>query len=78
MVTSIVAEHGLQGAGASVAAHGFRGCSSWVLEHSRCTQLLWSTSLLFHGTWDLPGSGVGLVSPASAREFFTTEPPGKT
>ena len=26
---------------------------------------------------DLPGSGVGLVSPALAGRFFTTEPPGE-
>ena len=27
--------------------------------------------------WDLPGSGIEPVSPASAGAFFTTEPPGK-
>ena len=27
--------------------------------------------------WDLPGSGVKLMSPAMAGEFFTTEPPGE-
>ena len=32
---------------------------------------------LLHGTWDLPGSGMEPVSPASAGGFFTTEPPGK-
>ena len=27
--------------------------------------------------WDLPGSGVEPMSPASAGGFFITEPPGK-
>ena len=27
--------------------------------------------------WDLPGPGIGPVSPALAGRFFTTEPPGK-
>ena len=27
--------------------------------------------------WDLPGSGIELVSPALRGGFFTTEPPGK-
>ena len=26
--------------------------------------------------WDLPGSGIELVSPALAGGFFTTDPPG--
>ena len=33
---------------------------------------------LLRGTWDLPGSGIGLTSPALTGRFFTTEPPGKT
>ena len=27
--------------------------------------------------WDIPGSGIKAVSPASAGGFFTTESPGK-
>jgi len=26
--------------------------------------------------WDLPGTGIDPMSPASAGRFFTTEPPG--
>ena len=32
---------------------------------------------LLLGTWDLPRSGIELVSPALAGELVTTEPPGK-
>ena len=28
--------------------------------------------------WDLPGSGIELMSPSLAGRFFTTEPPGKS
>ena len=31
----------------------------------------------FVALWDLPGSGIGLMSPALAGRFFTTKPPGK-
>jgi len=27
--------------------------------------------------WDIPGSGIEMVSPVLAGGFFTTEPPGK-
>ena len=30
-----------------------------------------------HGMWDLPGAGIGPVSPALAGGLFTTEPPEK-
>jgi len=50
-------------------------CGSWALEHRLNSCGVW-TSLL-HGVWDLPGSGIELVSPALARGFFTNEPPGK-
>ena len=32
---------------------------------------------LLRGMWDPPGSGLELVSPASAGRFSTTAPPGK-
>ena len=42
---------------------------------------LWSTgpvvAQLLCSLWNLPGSGIELVSPALAGRFFTTEPPGK-
>ena len=31
-----------------------------------------------HGMWNLPGSGIKLVSPALAGGFLTTGPPGKS
>ena len=40
--------------------------------NSRGTQ-----ALLLCGRWDLPGSGIEPVSPASSDGFFTTESPGK-
>ena len=33
---------------------------------------------LFRGMWDLPGPGLGPVSPALAGGFLTTAPPGKS
>ena len=36
-----------------------------------------SQAQLLRGMWDLPGSGIELVSLALAGGFFTTEPPGK-
>ena len=38
---------------------------------------LFSRAELLCGKWDLPGSGIKLVSPALAGRFFTTEPSGK-
>ena len=32
---------------------------------------------LLRGTWNLPGSGIRLMSPALTGRFFTTEPPGQ-
>ena len=54
---------------------GFRSCGSWALEH-RFNSCGKRAELLLR-IWDLPGSGIGPVSPALAGEFFTTEPPGK-
>ena len=47
----------------AVAARGLSSGGTWA-------QLL-------RGMWDLPASEIKLVSPASAAEFFTAEPPGK-
>ena len=53
------------GAQASVlAAYGLRGCSVWAY--------------LLHGMWDLPRSGIELMSPALAGRSFPTAPPGKS
>ena len=67
----------------------FSCCQHQALEHlgsaaaAECTAdwasvasapVLWSLLL---GTWDLPRSGMELVSPALAGEFFTPEPAGK-
>ena len=37
-----------------------------------------SRALLLQGMWDLPGPGIEPVSPALARRFLTTAPPGKS
>ena len=48
---------------------------SWALEHrfSNCGP----GAQMLRGVWDLPGSGIEPVSPASSGWFFTTEPSGK-
>ena len=74
-VSSLVVEHGLYGAQASVAGvHGLRSCSAWALEHvlSSCgaqAQLLLSMQ-------DLPQPGVEPMSPALVSGFLSTVPPG--
>ena len=76
VVASVVVEHRLSGAQASVAAtHGLSGCGSWGLEDrlNSCG----TRALLLCSMWDLPRSGMELMSPALAGGFFMTEPPGK-
>ena len=67
-VASLVGEHGLYGAWASVV---------WLLtpEHrlKRCS----ARASLLRGMWDPPGSGIKSVSPALAGGFFVSELPGK-
>ena len=67
-------------------------CAERGLLSSRCTglSLRWllvaenrlngcsTRAWLFHGMWDLPGSGLKLLSPAFTGGFFTTEPPNKS
>ena len=75
-VASLVVEHGLQGAWASVfAACGHSICGSRGPEHrlSSCGTQIY----LLRGIWDLPGSWIEPVSPALASGFFTTKPSGK-
>ena len=51
---------------------GFGSCGSWALEHrlsSRSAQVH-----LFRVMWDLPDSGIELMSLALAGRFSTTEP----
>ena len=61
---------------ASVAvACGVSSCGSWALEHRLISCGTWAQ--LLWGVWNLPGSGIELVSPTLADRFFTTEPPGK-
>lgn len=62
---SLVVAHGLLIAVASLVAEdlglvGFRSCGA--------------QALLLHGTWEPPGPGIELTSPALAGGFFTTEP----
>jgi len=71
LLTAVASEHrlyahGLQQlwhTGSVLAAHGLRSCDT-------------RTQLLL-GTWDLPGPGIKLVSPALAGRFFSTVSPGK-
>ena len=72
---SLVAEHRLQGVQASVVvAHGLGSCGSRALEHrlNNCG----APAQLLHGMWDLPRSGIQLVSPALQSRFLTTGPTG--
>ena len=75
VVASLIAEHTLQGVWASVImAHGLRSCGSLVLEQKLNFD---SWVQLLCGMWDLPRSGIELMSPVLAGGFFTTEPQGK-
>ena len=67
-VTSVVG-HSLLGMQTSVAAaYGLSGCISQALEHrlNSCVVL----AFLFHGMWDLPGSGLKPMSPALVHWWF--------
>ena len=67
---SLVAEHELSGARASVAAaRGLSSCGSLPLEHwlHRCG----AGAQLLHSMWDLPGQGIKPVYPALAGRLFT-------
>ena len=50
-----------------VVAHGLQSTGSVVVAHG----------LSCPATWDLPGPGLELLSPALAGGFLTTAPPGK-
>ena len=54
---------------------GFSSCSSQALERRlrRCG----AGASLLHGTWDLPRSETGSMSPTLVGGFFNTEPPAK-
>ena len=56
-----------------VAAVVLSSCGSWAPEHRLSSCGAWAE--LLHGMWDLPGSGIELVSLALAGGFFTPEPP---
>ena len=67
---------GCSGGGAQALGHlGVSGCGSLALEHRLKSCDTWLSLLC--GMWDLPGSGVELVSNAWAGRLFTTEPPEK-
>ena len=66
--------------GFSYFGAGALGCkglviAAWALEHrlNSCGPRAYS----LRGMWDLPWSGIKLVSFSLAGKFFTTEPPGK-
>ena len=74
-IASLVAEHRLSGARATVVgACRLSSCAFWALKHrlNSCGALV----SLLHGMWDLPWPGIEPVSPAMAGGFFTTESPG--
>ena len=54
---------------------GFSSCGLWALE--RRLNSCGAQVQLLRGMWDLPKSGIKLVSPALTGGLFTTEPPGK-
>ena len=61
VVASLVAEHQLKSARASVAAaHGLSSCSFRALEHRFNT--CGAQAYLLYGMWDLPGPGIEPVS----------------
>ena len=71
VVSSLVAEHGLQRVRASVdAACVLSSCSTWLSSCGTQAQLL-------HGMWYLPRPGLEPASPVLAGRFLTTTPPGK-
>ena len=64
----LISEHGVQAHGSVAAARGLQSTGRAVMAHG----LSWLCC-----TWNLPGPGIKLVSPALAGRFFTAEPPGK-
>ena len=75
VAASLVAEHRLQGLGASVVVACGRNWGSRAREHrfSSCG----SRAQLLGDMWDLPHQMIKLIPPVLAGEFFTTKPPGK-
>ena len=61
--------------GFSSCVSGLSSCGSQALQHrlNSCG----ARAQLLCGTWDLPGSGIKLASPALTGGFFTTELSGK-
>ena len=56
----------------AVAACGLSSCGFQALECRLSSCVVWAQ--LFCSLWDLPWSGIKLMSPALAGRFFTTEP----
>ena len=72
-----------RGASPLVAVCGLLPAAASLTEH-RLRVSLWSAvsivaahRFLLRGTWDLPGTGIKPLSPASVGKFFTSEPQGK-
>lgn len=51
-----------------------RGSTAWALEQGLRRCGAWASLLC--GPWDPPAPGIEPVSPALARRFFFTVPPG--
>ena len=75
MVAPLAAEHGLQGARASVVVVlGLSSCGSWALE--RRLDSCGTRALLRFGTWTLPAPEIEPESPALAGGLYPTESQG--
>ena len=70
-VTSLVAEHSLDGSCA-----GFCRCGSQAVERRLSSCGTWAQ--LLHGMWDLPGPELEPASSALAGGLLPTVPPGKS
>ena len=76
VVASLDGECRVSGTQASgVAARSLSSYGSPALEDGLSSCVPWASWL--HGMWNLPKSGMELVSPALASRFLTTESAGK-
>ena len=61
-----------------LASTGFRALVAVACGLSSCSSGSRARAQLPGSMWDLPSSGIELVSPALAGGYFTTEPPRKS
>ena len=58
-----------------IAARGLSSCGSWAPGHR--LNCCGTRTLLLRSMWNLPESGIKLMSPALLGRFLSTVPPGK-